>query len=164
MGSYWVAHKVQSGISVYSGHIVVSLPGCTQLLSMFVWEKKCFDHHWVAGWDFFFFFCSGNVSFTGLSNSVLVGCFNFQRSVGCTTSSYLLLRPRLHLISCSHSCSSPLVPPHRREGAQKFKWLCNKETGADVWTAGERKYLLCCSVPRALFLRHTKCGGEKRLL
>lgn len=56
MGSYWVAHKVQSGISVYSGHIVVSLPGCTQLLSMFVWEKKCFDHHWVAGWDFFFSF------------------------------------------------------------------------------------------------------------
>lgn len=72
-----------------SGHIVFSLPGCKQLLSMFVWEKnkkKCFDHHWFPGWDFF----SGNVSFARLSNSVLVGCFKFQRSMGCKTSSFLL--------------------------------------------------------------------------
>lgn len=35
-------------------------------------------------------FFSGNVSFARLSNSVLVGCFKFQRSMGCKTSSFLL--------------------------------------------------------------------------
>lgn len=89
VGSYWVAHisKTESGFSFYGGHIVFLLPGCTQLLSMF-WEKSA-STIMGCGMRFLSFF-SGNVSFAGLSNSVLVGCFKFQRSVGCKTSSFLL--------------------------------------------------------------------------
>lgn len=95
------------GFSVYSGHIVFSLPGCTQLLSMFVWEKKCFSHHWVVGWGFVFF--SLLVICLSLGWVILywlvVSSFNAPWLVR-HQAFYLLLRPRLRVISCSHSHSS----------------------------------------------------------
>lgn len=105
------------------------------------------------------------MSFTGFSNSVLVGCFKFQCSVGCETSIfffYLLLRPRLHVISYSHlrssaeRSSSPrgrAEKKRRRKEKKHFKRLCNKEMGSGPADRGEREEvlaLLCvCAPPQA---------------
>lgn len=70
----------------HSGHSVLAAWLYTASVNVCM-RKKCFDHHWVAG---FFSFFTGNVIFACLSNSVLVGCIKFQRSVGCKTSSFLL--------------------------------------------------------------------------
>lgn len=151
VGSHWVAHIMQSLDFHYSGHIVFSLPGCTQLLSMFVWEKSASAVTGLQREFFFFFFFTGNVFLTGLSNSVLVGCFKFHCSVGCKTSSFLLTTApsssfdflfSFALLHCSFSLTQG------REGwLQKFKQLCNKEMEVDVRTAGGMKILalLLCS-------------------
>lgn len=93
--SYWVAHKILSAFSLYIGHIVFSLLSCTQLQSVFLLREKkkrvLRPSLGLQGDLCFSFFFPCNVSFAGLSNSVLVGCYNFQSSVGCTESSCLLL-------------------------------------------------------------------------
>lgn len=145
-----------------------SLPSCTQLLSMFVWVKKCFNHHCVAGWGFVFFvlFFLFFSLVMWLSKSVLVGCFKFQCSVGCETSSFLLTTAPSSLFDFLFAftplrCSFLLTRgrAHKKKRKKEIWRLCNKEIGVDMRTAGGRKYLLCCSVPRRQFLRHTKCGG-----
>lgn len=105
----------------------------------------------------FAFFLPGNVSFTGLSNSVSVRCFNFDAPwVVRHQAFYLPVRPRLFVwFPVLIRTPPPLIPPHPREGAQKFKQLCNEETGAD-WADWGRVYSFCCSVhasPQAYQMR-----------
>lgn len=81
----------QSAFSLCTGHIVFLLPGCKQLLSMFLWGSKQKKKKTVLrpskGCRVKFFCRSFLVT---LSNSVSVGCFSFQTFVGCKTSSFLL--------------------------------------------------------------------------
>ena len=123
-------------------------------------KKKCFSHHWVVGWGFvFLFFClffffvfssSGNTSFAGLSNSVLVGCFQVLTLHGLWDIKLSTYRCALVFVwfPVLIRTPPPRVPPHPRERAQQFKQLCNKEMGSDVRTEGgeETLALLLCSV------------------
>lgn len=171
--SYWVARTIRSAFLIYSGHIVFLLPGCTQLLSMLVSEKKEVLQPSLV--------CRarpllptphpapiGTLSFTGLSNSVSVRCFKFQCSVGCQTSSFLLTTaPPAPLPPTVSLCDFPLSSAarsslHLREGTQKYKRLCNEEMGADRADWG-RLCSFCCSALHMLVLRHTKRGDWERL-
>lgn len=76
---------------------------------------------------------------------------------------YLPLHPCLFMWFPVLIRTPPLLSPtHSREGAQKFKQLCNEEMGTDGLDWG-RVYSFGCSAPHTLLLRHTKCGGCKRL-
>lgn len=100
-------------------------------------KKKCFDHHWVAGWDFSFL-CFFLVMCLSLGSVILywlgVSSFNAPWVVR-HQAFYLLLHPRLCVIS---SFSFALLHTQGRVH-EKFKQLCNEETGSGLMEGGNTR-------------------------
>lgn len=125
----------QSAFSLCTGHIVFLLPGCKQLMSMFLWglkKKKKKVLRPSQGCRVTFFCRSFLVT---LSNSVSVGCFSFQNFVGCKTSSFLLTaKPLIWLCAFLFSfaplcCSFLFTRGNTQQNSSSFVMKKQEQTG-----------------------------------